>query len=177
MERLWLTFRNLSVSLVFVSCKLYCLHNAGMSTNKLRSQCVVMLSWGRTMGAEIAKVIKSWCVCSISFLPGIHFFLVLSNMRSDKEGGMKTHLWDWCYRMLPTLRPSLLTNRHEASAFDSRCISMWFVPWMHQGITVINWSVINRSSTVIAFWATLRCPVHMGAQLPFYFLFISKPGA
>lgn len=60
---------------VFVSCKLYCLHNAGMSTNTPRSQCVVMLSWGRTTGVEITKVSSKvgvfvqfhFCLESISF--------------------------------------------------------------------------------------------------------------
>lgn len=104
------------------------------------SCCFEVGQWVQKLQRWVQKL-----VCLFNFiLPWINFFLIFSNMRSDREGHMKMHLWDWWYRMLPALRPYFLTNRHQASALDSRCISMWFVPWMHKA---------PLSSTVIAFWA------------------------
>lgn len=61
----------------------------------------------------------------------------------------------------------------QAPAFDSRCIPLRFVPWHRLRSAQVRANFLQCSP----YLTTLRCPVHMGAELPFYFLFISKSRA
>lgn len=134
------------------------------------SCCLEVGQWVQKLERWVQKL-----VCLFNFTFALNQFL--SHLFKHEKGQGRSHEDALVGLMIPhaTGTPSLFP--HESSAG----IGSWFKMYLHVICALdaprrhCHQPSLPSGHSVTP--ATLRCPVHMGAQLPFYFLFISKPGA